>query len=288
MNKSGWISLKPDLAKVRRYPAPLRLIVFALILLAVWLPIALPAHLLIQDRNLANILTLLVLYAEFLWLVRQWGRLVHRDSQILTHYGVEWSRRNGIELLTGLAIAVTSVLLLMGLQTIFGWVAWKSTSPNLIRIILEGLLVSLALGFAEELLFRGWILDELQRDYIPSVVLWADAIIFAAIHLRLLTFPALVLLGVALVWAKRSRGEWQLGWRRDRLGLPIGLHGGLIWSNYILEVGQLTTYTGRVPAWVTGIDRNPLQGLVGILLMGALAIGMWRFARTQHPPLRRL
>lgn len=280
--------MKPDLANVRRYPAPLRLIVFALILIVLWLPIAVPAHLFIRDQNLASIITLLVLYAEFLWLVRQWGRFVHQEPRILNHYGLEWSRRNGVELLAGLAIAVASVLLLIGLQTILGWVAWKAGSANLARIILEGLLVSLALGFAEELLFRGWILDELQRDYIPTVVLWTDAVIFAALHLRVLTFPALVLLGVALVWAKRSRGEWQLGWRRDRLGLPIGLHAGLVWSNYILEVGQLITYTGRVPAWITGIDRNPLQGLMGLVLLGSLAVGMWRFARSQRPPLRRL
>jgi membrane protease YdiL (CAAX protease family) len=280
--------LKPDFANVRHYPAPLRLVIFALILVALWLPIALPAYLLIRNQNLVSILTLLVLYAEFLWLVQQWGRVVHQDSRILNHYGLEWSRRNGIELLAGFAIAVFSVLLLMGLQTILGWVAWKAAAPNLARIILEGLLISLALGFAEELLFRGWILDELQRDYIPTVALWGNAIIFAALHLHLLTFPALILLGVALVWAKRSRGEWQLGRRRDRLGLPIGLHAGLVWSNYILEVGQLITYTGRVPTWVTGIDRNPLQGLVGIVLLGFLAIGMWRFARSQHPPLKRL
>lgn len=282
------MSLKPDFANVRHYPAPLRLVIFALILVALWLPIALPAYLLIRNQNLVSILTLLVLYAEFLWLVQQWGRVVHQDSRILNHYGLEWSRRNGMELLAGFAIAVFSVLLLMGLQTILGWVAWKAAAPNLARIILEGLLISLALGFAEELLFRGWILDELQRDYIPTVALWGNAIIFAALHLRLLTFPALVLLGVALVWAKRSRGEWQLGRRRDRLGLPIGLHAGLVWSNYILEVGQQITYTGRVPTWVTGIDRNPLQGLVGIVLLGFLAIGMWRFARSQRPLLRRL
>lgn len=279
--------MKATLTSFHRYPAPLRLVVFALILLALWLPIAVPAYLLIPNQNLVSIVTLLVLYAEFLWLVRQWGRAVHQEPQILNHYGLEWSRRNGAELLAGLAIAAVSVFLIMGLQTAFGWVAWKPASPHLFRIILEGLVVALALGFAEELLFRGWILDELQRDYTPSVVLWADAVIFAALHLRLLTFPALVLLGVALVWAKRSRGEWQFGRRRDRLGLPIGLHAGLVWSNYILEVGQLITYTGRVPAWVTGIDRNPLQGLVGLVLLGSLAIGMWRFTRSQRPPLRR-
>jgi len=101
------------------------------------------------------------------------------------------------------------------------------------QVILEGLIVALGIGFAEELLFRGWLLDELQRDYRPRVALWVDALIYAALHfikplaeiLRTLPgFPALLLLGLTFVWAKRSH--------RSRLGLPIGLHSGLVWGRW--------------------------------------------------------
>lgn len=236
---------------------------------------------LIGDRNLVGILTLLVLYAEFIWLVRRWGKLVHRQSQMLWHYGLEWTPRLGRDLGAGLAVGLGCVALLIGVETLLGWVSWRSPGPGLGRVILEGLVVAVALGFAEELLFRGWMLDELQRDYAPVVVLWANAILFAALHLRLWTFPALVLLGVALVWAKRSRGEWVLGKRRDHLGLPWGLHSGLVYGNYILEVGKLITYTGKAPEWMTGLDRNPVASVMGLALLGGLALGMWQWARSQ-------
>ena len=274
--------MKSLLVKLRLSPAPVRVAVFALILLGLWLPIALPMHWLIRDRNLATILTLLILYAEFIWLVRQWGMRVHRQPRILREYGLEFSQRNGRDLLTGLGIGLTSALFLFVVQGLFGWIQWQPVSLGTAQIVLEGLFMSLALGFAEELLFRGWLLDELQRDYVPIVALWANAVLFAALHLRLWTFPALVLLGVALVWAKRSRPEWTLGKRRERLGLPMGLHAGLVWGNYIVEVGKLIQYTNRVPAWVTGLDRNPLAGVMGVVFLGALAFGMWRYAIAQQ------
>ncbi len=273
--------MKIDPVLIRRLPAGLRIIVFTLILLLLWLPIALPMYALIGDRNLVGILTLLVLYAEFIWLVRRWGKLVHRQSQMLWHYGLEWTPRLGRDLGAGLAVGLGCVALLIGVETLLGWVSWRSPGPGLGRVILEGLVVAVALGFAEELLFRGWMLDELQRDYAPVVVLWANAILFAALHLRLWTFPALVLLGVALVWAKRSRGEWVLGKRRDHLGLPWGLHSGLVYGNYILEVGKLITYTGKAPEWMTGLDRNPVASVMGLALLGGLALGMWQWARSQ-------
>lgn len=64
------------------------------------------------------------------------------------------------------------------------------------------------------------------------------------------------------------------------LGYPIGLHAGLIWGYYIVNVGGLSEYTGRVPEWVTGIDKNPLAGLMGLILLGAIAS---QFAKTAQP-----
>jgi hypothetical protein len=52
----------------------------------------------------------------------------------------------------------------------------------------------------------------------------------------------------------------------------------------VVEVGRLVNYTNRVPAWITGIERNPLAGMLGLLLLSTLAISLWQFARTRHQP----
>jgi hypothetical protein len=255
----------------------MRLGIFVLALLLLWLPIAAPIYWLVHDQNLVNILTLPLLYGEFILLLQLWGKYVYRQPQILRHYGCERTWRNGRELLIGLGIGITTVLSLFLVEGWLGWLLWQQPTMFLPRLILEGLVVALGYGLAEELLFRGWLLDELQRDYRPTVALWANAFLYALLHFikplvdivrTLFQFPALLLLGLTLVWAKR--------YRKGRLGLPIGLHAGLIGGYYIINVGQLVQYSGRVPDWITGVDRNPLAGVMGLLFLGAIAFWMRR------------
>jgi uncharacterized protein len=266
---------KIDFRRLSQYPAPMRLGIFILGLLLVWLPLAVPIRLFVPDDNLVTILTMPLLYAEFILLLRFWGKHVHNQSQILEHYGLERTKKNGVDLLRGLAIGLINILILFGIEGLLGWVIWQQPSMFLLRLISEGLIIALAYGFAEELLFRGWLLDELQRDYSPRVVLWATAIIFAVGHFikpladiinSLPQFFGLLLLGLLLVWAKRSR--------RGRLGLSMGIHAGLVGGYYIINVGQLIQYTGAVPEWVTGVNKNPLAGLMGLLFLGVLALWM--------------
>jgi hypothetical protein len=122
------------------------------------------------------------------------------------------------------------------------------------------------------LFFRGWIFDELAKDYAISGAIWGNALLYSSFHfLKPLSeiirtfpqFPALVLLGLIFSWAKHLN--------RGRLGMGIGLHGGLVWGYYVIQVGQLITYTNIVPQWLTGVDRNPLAGVMGILFLGILA-----------------
>jgi hypothetical protein len=75
-----------------------------------------------------------------------------------------------------------------------------------------------------------------------------------------------LLLGLTLVWSKRTRS--------GLLGLPIGLHAGLVWGYYIINVGQLVQYSGQVSPWITGIEGDPLAGFMGLLFLSVLAFWM--------------
>jgi len=77
-------------------------------------------------------------------------------------------------------------------------------------------------------------------------------------------FPGLLLLGLTFVWAKRSR--------RSRLGLPIGLHAGLVWGYYIINVGQLVEYSGQVPDWLLALTAIRLLAS-WLLFLSFIAFG---------------
>ncbi|MEY2857424.1 MAG: hypothetical protein RLZZ74_1736, partial [Cyanobacteriota bacterium] len=113
----------------------------------------------------------------------------------------------------------------------------------------------------------------LQRDYGQKICIWVTAIAYALAHFlkpmeeiirTAVTFPALVLLGIALVLAKYKYG--------DRLGISIGIHGGLVWGYYIVNVGQLIKYNSLIPDWVTGIDGNPIAGVMGLIFLSGLTL----------------
>jgi uncharacterized protein len=287
--------LKTQLTQLAELPAPIRILAFLLVLGCLWLPLALPIALLVPDANQVTLWTMGLLFVEFVLLTRWWGNRVYSDRQIFQTYGLVPNRQNGRELLQGLGLGLLSLLVMFLLQAIPGWLVWQAPAPNFWRIALEGLLVAIGVGLAEELVFRGWILEELQRDYSPAVAAWATSLLFAVLHfIRPLPevirtfpqFPGLILLGLILVWMKQStrqqyRTAVRLRQHSGRLGWPIGFHIGLVWGYYLLKVGELTQLTGRAPVWVTGIDNNPLAGVVGLLLLSGLAF-YWRWRRLQR------
>ncbi len=256
---------------IEKYPAPLRVVILLLVLVLCWVPIALPISLIVPDPNLQSLISLPLLYLEFIVLLQVWNPQVHGESKPLRRYGFRSPSLNWLNLLSGLLIGWGAVLSLFIFLGEMGWVQWFAAKPSLPKIVAEALLISLALGFAEELLFRGWLLDELERDYSKTTATLASALVFALAHFlkpwdaivaSWLTFPALLILGLTLVWAKRAT--------RGRIGLAIGYHAGLVGGYYILNVGNLVKPIAMVPTWLTGMNGNPLASIPGVVILGAI------------------
>jgi membrane protease YdiL (CAAX protease family) len=262
---------------ISSYPAPARLGLFILTLLIFWLPFAVPIYLFLNknDPNLTTILTMGLLFICFIIVVIFWGRYVYNKQNLFKVYGLITNQRNLKYLLKGLTIGFSLTWLLFILEGAFGWLTFQSANNSLIKLTIEGFISALAIGFGEELLFRGWLLDELERDYNSKLALWIDGLVFATLHFlkpleevirTFVTFPALILLGLTLVCAKRAHN--------NLLGICIGIHSGLVWGYYILNVGQMLQYTNKVPTWITGIDQNPIAGVMGLLFLSCLLVWM--------------
>lgn len=260
---------------------------FLLVLVLLWLPGLALIYLVmgstqnLEDpgtKNLLSILTMGLLAIEFIALLPWWGKKVYQHPHLYQRYGLVFTRQNGLLLLKGLAIGAGFAFGLFITQGLLGWLSWQSPRLPLIQLALEGSATALGVGLAEGLFFRGWMLDELERDYPPKIALIADAGLYAALHFlkpipvilaSIPEFPGLYLLGTIVIIAKRQNS--------NLLGMSIGLHAGMVWAYYIVNVGNMVKYSGRISDWITGINGNPISGLLGLIFLGILAILMLNF-----------
>lgn len=294
-------------AAIARQSAPLRIMVFLGLLLIIWLPFAAPIQWLAWQLESSQIplVALGILYIEFLILLRTWRKHLYHETKPLHCCGFQVSRRFLRGILQGFAIGCLGVAALFSIELLLGWATLLPPTRNLIGLALEGLVTAIAVSFCEELFFRGWLVTELEQDYSGFWALVVSSGVFAIAHyLRplaviLATWPqmlGLYLLGITLVWAKRAtqtsapkRAQPNLPrtpkhWHKGgSLGAPMGLHAGLVWSYYLVNVGNLIDYSPTVHPWIIGIDRNPLAGMLGIALLGIIAV----YFRTAYGPKKK-
>jgi len=175
-----------------------------------------------------------------------------------------------------LALVIAALILVGGL----------SWTPRLTAgLLLNAAALGLGVGFAEELLFRGWLLGELNLLIGKQRALWLQAVLFSLVHTRFNLPPlqllglliGLLLLGLALGLQRRAD--------RGLLWGAIGLHGGLVAGWFLLHQG-MATISPSAPAWLMGPD-NPIGGLVGWLGLVLLLLvrRRWWATPTSGPGL---
>ncbi|MGY2881117.1 CPBP family intramembrane glutamic endopeptidase [Thermostichus sp. OS-CIW-28] len=248
------------ISKLRACPFLLRLLLFLAIPLLAWLPLLGLGGWFFPE---ARAYLWLPLYALLLVWLGLWG-------SGFAAYGLDssWACRGGI--LWGLGIGVGGLFLLFGLEGSLGWLSWRAVGGGSLLVYgLLGLLLGLGVALAEELFFRGWLLQEMLLDYGCSTAVWGSSFLFAVAHFLkpwpeiLATWPQLPglwLMGLLLVQART--------WNQNKLGLSLGLHAGWVWGMAWVNNLAWIDYTGRAPAWLTGIGGNPLAGLMGLLFLG--------------------
>lgn len=184
-------------------------------------------------------------------------------------------------LLRGIVKAALLLALVIGSLIAAGSLSW---APRLTGgLLVNAAALGLGVGFAEELLFRGWLLGELNLLIGKQRALWLQAVLFSLVHTRFNLPPlqllglliGLLLLGLALGLQRRADGGLLWG--------AIGLHGGLVAGWFLLHQG-LATISPDAPAWLMG-PNNPIGGWVGGLglMLLLLVRRRWWAAPTSGP-----
>lgn len=247
---------------------------------ALWLPLAIPIAIFLKwhppkpiatEQKLPLLVPLYLIAPLILWGV-SW-----LEGGNFSDYGLSWKFSVLKSLVIGLGLGVLSLVLIFISQWRLGWIEWHLENwQRLGQICLPILLLGLWIGLTEELIFRGFLLNTLGKDYSIWLAAAISSIIFALLHLvweqqdTLPQLPGLWLMGMVLVLARYADG--------GSLGLAWGLHAGWIWGLTCLDSAALLSYTGVAPSWITGLGQKPLAGVAGIvcLLMTGIFL-QWLF-----------
>ena len=199
------------------------------------------------------------------WFEIRWGL---KNTWILL--GIKKIDRNRdliLNFLRGFLISLILITLIVIPIISTEWGYWiGEISPD---ILANAIILTIGVGFAEELIFRGWLLEEFKKQFGLKKAIIAQSLIFSFVHIgfdlpfweMLSILTGLFLLGISLslIRLKNKNSLWDC----------IGLHGGLVGLWFITNNGLLDISKDS-PKWLVGpgtINTNPLGGIVGISLM---------------------
>ena len=158
-----------------------------------------------------------------------------------------------------------------------GWI----DNFNYIKLnaILNAILLIIGIGFAEELIFRGWLMEEMVYLFGFKRGIIFQSAIFSIAHYRtdigliaLIPFlSGLFLFGLVLT-LRRTLDKGSI------LGC-IGLHGGFVGIWYLFDSG-LVNFSKEIPYYFLGPSRemvNPIGSVLGIIILLIIIFYQRRF-----------
>ncbi len=207
-------------------------------------------------------------------LVATWFGVVMIDRKKFLTVGL-YLRRNWLRQLTaGIAIASAMMALILFIEIAFGIVEVQGVQPTIehgVFTFLQGLYLYVLVGFAEEILLRGYPLQTLIEGTNKGVALILTSALFSALHignpnLTAISMANIFLAGVWLGSAYLVSGSlWapigmHIGWNFMQgtiLGFPVS---GIVDRGLLLSLEQGDD-------WLTGGAFGPEGGLLATLIL---------------------
>lgn len=253
----------------------LKILFFFSAWLVVWLPVAIPLSHKInyQFSQIPTIKQKLILVASlYPFALIILGLIMWWDGSSWSSIGWQWQLKELILLVQGVILALSSIIIIFALEFAVGLINWHGkNSSNLLPLILPVFCLAVGISFVEELIFRSFLINQLAADFPNWLSAIASSTIFAILHIvwerqkAIPQLPGLWLMGMVLVLARIVAG--------GNIGLAWGLHTGWILGLTCIDGAEVISYNTDSKNWLTGIDRQPLAGVFGVLCL--LVVGGW-------------
>jgi membrane protease YdiL (CAAX protease family) len=238
-----------------------------------------------QIELLISSVLLAIGFTLITWLARD-----RIDQRSFSSLGLERSKTSWRELGLGLALGAVLMGLIFIVQLLAGWLvvegnAFEIGAGAAVSSLFTPLILFILVGYYEELVFRGYILQNLMEG---AGLVWGliiSSILFGGLHLvnpNPTWFSLAGITGAGLLMA--------YAWiKTKRLWLPIGLH--IAWNFFEgavfgfpvsgITIDSLLKIRDSGPAWMTGAEFGPEGGLIVLPAMALGAAAIWWYGRRK-------
>ena len=236
----------------------------------------------ISSNNL-RIIGTIITFILFIISLPSWGRVRWKTNHLWVYIGLDFKDKLKVIKKFFCGFLFSFVLLLIFTLCIFlgGWI----DSINYIKFgaLLNSILLIVGIVFAEEIVFRGWLMEEMILLFGLRKGIIFQSAIFSLAHYRadigllaLIPFmTGLFLFGLVLTLRRIID--------KGSLWGCIGLHGGLVGVWYLIDSGMVV-FSMDTPYFLLGPSKymvNPIGSVIGIsILLITLFFQPILFART--------
>ncbi|MDX1396795.1 MAG: CPBP family intramembrane glutamic endopeptidase, partial [Gemmatimonadota bacterium] len=232
----------------------------------------------------AQLLSVWNVYAMVLAaLVASWVGQVRLSRLPFTGLGLPGGARAGIDLVAGAVVGVGVLGAVVLALVAFGWLTWESDGSRGSAVVAAASLAGVLFGaaFVEELLFRGYPFQVIERRFGGVAALATTSLLFAAAHGANPNTGALPLVNIGLAGVLLGLAYW----RTRSLWFATGVHLGWNWIMAVSELSVSGLDFGMPgfdpvlsgPDLLTGGAFGPEGGLLVSLASVATIVWMWRW-----------
>tara|TARA_B100000965_G_scaffold394_1_gene356 strand:- start:2768 stop:3619 length:852 start_codon:yes stop_codon:yes gene_type:complete len=221
------------------------------------------------SANNLSILGTIITFSLFLIVLPSWGRIRWKTNHLWLSIGLDLSNKFKAlkTFFSGFIFSVFILLIFCLFIYLFGWI----DSFNFIKFnsFLNAIFLIFTIVLAEEIIFRGWLMEEMVLLYGLRRGIILQSAIFSLAHYRsdiglLALIPFLIglfLFGLILT-LRRTIDKGSL------FGC-IGLHGGFVAIWYLFDSGMIT-FSLDTPYYLLGPSKNmvnPIGSVIGIFIL---------------------
>jgi membrane protease YdiL (CAAX protease family) len=265
-----------------RLKAGWRIAAFLSIFYAIALPLLFGLRALLEFSKSSPMIIVIIAAAATpaVYIARRWV-----DKKSFVSLGLSWSKRGAADLLFGFLLSGLMAGTVFGAMVFLGYIGNVEVSASgwsILSILAGPLVITALIGFWEELVFRGYILQNMIEGMGMKTAVIVSCLLYGLLHSMnpnagLLSTAIIVVFGYLRIYGYLSTGQ---------LWMSIGMHTG--WNFFQATVfgyaasghaEEQTLFTHDMLAanWLTGGDFGPEASIltVPVILGALLAMRAW-------------